>query len=164
MWSYYCARTDRSELDATGSLNVPRSGHTATLLSNGKVLVAGGFANFAGRRTDLAEVYDPATGAWSIIGSLNSPRYGHTATLLPNRKVLVTEGPAANSAKLYDPETGTWTVIGGAHIPRSRHTATLLPSGKVLVVGGSPDGSMKSFTISAERSGNRDLEWDRQPE
>jgi hypothetical protein len=70
----------------TGSLNTPRSGHTATLLPNGKVLAAGGRN---GSVLNSAELYDPATGAWSTTGSLNISRQGHTATLLPNGKVLV---------------------------------------------------------------------------
>src|SRR6266487_3627342 len=66
----------------TGSLNTARFAHTATLLSNGKMLVAGGFAN-SGNLTS-AELYDPASGSWSATGSLNTARYRHTATLLPN--------------------------------------------------------------------------------
>jgi hypothetical protein len=66
----------------TGSLTTLRSGHTATLLPNGKVLVAGG------RSLSSSELYDPATGTWTATGSLANERYGHTATLLPNGNVL----------------------------------------------------------------------------
>src|SRR2546428_168405 len=98
----------------TGSLNTPRSGHTATLLPNGMVLVAGGWG-FSGLH-NTAELYDPAAGAWSVTGGLNTPRDLHTATLLPNGKVLVAGGTTTttppdfglnNSAELYDPATGT---------------------------------------------------------
>ena len=106
----------------TGNLNRPRYEHTATLLSNGKVLVAGGVAYGV---LSSAELYDPVSGAWSLPGNLNAPRYRHTATLLPNGKVLVTggfndgfQGPVGsprvaplNSAELYDPATGTWSLI-----------------------------------------------------
>ena len=88
------------------------SSHTATLLPNGKVLVAGGYG--AGT-LDSAELYDPATGAWSATGSLNTARERHTATLLPNGKVLVAGGygdGTLDSAELYDPATGTWSATG----------------------------------------------------
>jgi Kelch motif len=124
----------------TGSLNVPRSGHTATLLGNGKVLVVG-FVVVGG---ESAELYDPATGTWSVTGSLNKPRWGHTATLLQNGKVLVAGGlfhgatstSYTNTAELYDPATASWTLTGSLHTERAIHTATRLQNGKILVVGG----------------------------
>jgi hypothetical protein len=136
----------------TGALNFPRSEHTATLLPNGKVLIAGGqgAAPLGGDPLTLssAELYDPATGMWTMTGSLNTARHNHTATLLPNGKVLVAGGLnssiyAADSiyatyAELYDPVAGTWTNTGALNFPRYYHTATLLPDGKVLVAGGSP--------------------------
>ena len=76
--------------DNTGSLNTARYDHTATLLPNGKVLVAGGLIIAA--ILTSAELYDPASGTWSATGSLNTARDGHTATLLPNGKVLVAGG------------------------------------------------------------------------
>jgi N-acetylneuraminic acid mutarotase len=118
----------------TGSLNTPRSGPTATLLSTGKVLVVGGRN---GNYLNTAELYDPETGTWSITGSLNTTHGIDTATLLPNGKVLVVGGIAnGNSAELYDPATGTWSNTGGLNVARFWHTATLLTNGKVLVVGG----------------------------
>src|SRR5437870_12666705 len=73
----------------TSGFNTPRYGLTATLLANGKVLVAGGYnTGFL----NSAELYDPATGTWSITGSLNTPRYGPTAPRLPHGKVLVASG------------------------------------------------------------------------
>jgi len=125
-----------------GALIRARAGHTATMLENGKVLVAGGF----NRRSDpsalaSAELYDPATGTWTNTGQLATGRYGHTATLLPNGMVLVAGGldstglPSA-SVELYDVATGAWTATGSLINVRELHTATLLPNGKVLVVGG----------------------------
>ena len=142
----------------TGSLNTARSRHTATLLPNGKVLVAGGFEGGVGALSS-AELYDPASGTWSATGSLTTARAYHTATLLPNGKVLVVGGTpdpdffgvVFSSAELYDPASGTWTTqpfIGSLHTARELHTATLLPNGKVLVAGGD-DGSGNSLT-SAE--------------
>ena len=71
----------------TGSPATARSSHTATLLPNGKVLVAGGSAPTG--PLACAELYDPASGTWTATGSLGTARYSHTATLLPNGKVLV---------------------------------------------------------------------------
>ncbi len=125
---------------ATGSLDTARYCHTATLLRNGKVLVAGGFGLDSVSLTS-AELYDPASGTWTATGSLNTARFLHTATLLPNGKVLVTGGYNSTigylaSAELYDPASGTWTTTGSLPTARDRHTATLLPNGKVLVAGG----------------------------
>lgn len=122
----------------TGTLGETRSGHTTTLLNNGKVLLVGG----TGKRDTLpgAELYDPTRGTWSRTNDMTIPRSLHTATLLRNGKVLVAGGsnPAGilSSAELYDPATGTWTMAGTLQDARSGHTATLLPDGKVLVVGG----------------------------
>ncbi len=117
----------------TGSLNRARSGHTTTLLPNGKVLVAGGCSDSGGR--DSAELYDPATGTWSYTGSLNTNRPGHSATRLQNGRVLVAGGFTANgdginTAELYDPATGTWSYTGSLNRKRGSHTATLLPNGR----------------------------------
>src|SRR5438874_110327 len=76
------------------SLNTARFLHTATLLANGKVLVAGGLDN-SFNATASAELYDPASGSWTATGSLNTARYEHTATLLPNGTVLVAGGVIA---------------------------------------------------------------------
>ena len=122
----------------TGSLSRGREFHTATLLPNGKVLVAGG-RGFGLVELASAELYDPATGTWSATGSLNTARYDHTATLMRNGMVLVAGGNPGelDSAELYDPATGTWSLTGSLNTPRKDHAATLLPSGMVLVTGGS---------------------------
>lgn len=136
----------------TGNLNIARDAHTATLLPNGNVLIAGGF--LAGSALNNAELYDPATGTWSSAGNLNTGRYRHTATLLPNGKVLVAGGLGANadlnSAELYDPATGTWSMTGNLNTAREFHTATLLSNGKVLVAGGFVNFDNGQVTNSAE--------------
>jgi autotransporter-associated beta strand protein len=126
-----------------GALQVPRQSHSATLLSNGKVLIAGGIDAVA--PTKSAEIYDPTTGASTETGLLQTERAYHTATLLPDGKVLVTGGVdddfiVLNSAEIFDPATGVWTGISGMATARQVHTATLLADGKVLVAGGYGDG------------------------
>jgi len=136
----------------TGSLATARRYHTATLLPNGKVLVAGGVNS--GNALVSAELYDPASGTWTATGSLATARYFHTETLLPNGKVLVAGGfdssgsNALASAELYDPASGTWTATGSLATARGGPTATLLPNGKVLVAGGYDFGS--GYFASAE--------------
>ena len=136
----------------TGDPITVRFWPTATLLQNGKVLIAGGLADDdVNTILPTAELYDPATGTWSITGSLNVSRYSFTTTLLPNGKVLAAGGylrgvpamvnPAGpqtslNSAELYDPATGTWSIAASLNMARDSHTATLLPNGKVLVAAG----------------------------
>jgi hypothetical protein len=127
---------------ATGAMKTGRGYHTATLLVDGKVLVAGGSGT---NQLGSAELYDPATGVWALTGPLNKTRDSHTATLLPNGKVLVAGGGANPNGggwrsiagcEVYDPTTGTWTLTGALNIPRDGHAANLLPNGKVLVTGG----------------------------
>src|SRR5882724_2372361 len=125
----------------TGLLNDARAGHTATLLNNGKVLVAGGRN---GVYLASAELYDPATGTWTATGLQSDARYGHTATLLDNGKVFVAgghNGVFLASAQLYDPATGSWTdTFGSLASRRAYHTATRLPNGKILIATGTEDG------------------------
>ena len=123
-------------------------GHTATLLPNGKVLLAGGFVNsvwdYGSSTSDNgASLYDSVTGVFSVTGNMTASRGGHTATLLPNGKVLIAGGADQDptgtglaSAELYDPSTGTFTQTGSMAVGRFLHTATQLQNGKVLIVGG----------------------------
>ncbi|NOJ94463.1 kelch-like protein, partial [Corallococcus coralloides] len=125
---------------ATGAMTSPRSFHTATLLKNGMVLVAGGRSAASGSFLSTAEVYDPVSGTWSATGPMASIRELHSATLLPSGKVLVAGGyngaGRAATAEVYDPDSGTWSSTSSMASNRSNHTATLLNSGKVLVAGG----------------------------
>jgi N-acetylneuraminic acid mutarotase len=128
-------------------LIVPRDSHSATLLADGRVLVAGGSAGFDRDRDNFrfvgeAEVYDPATGQWALAGMLCVPRIDHQALLLPNDQVLVVGGDVQGdpgrtaTTELYDPATNTWQLTGSLSVPRTEHSVTLLLDGRVLVVGG----------------------------
>ncbi|MEO8035872.1 MAG: kelch repeat-containing protein, partial [Acidobacteriota bacterium] len=135
----------------TGSMGIARNFHTATLLPNGKVLIAGGDNGFA---TNSAELYDPATGIFTATGSMMTARVYHSATLLPNGNVLVAGGydPTLRttfaSAEVYNPATGTFSPAGNLTGARSFQTATLLKSGKVLLAGGSDDvGTLPSAEL-----------------
>ena len=125
----------------------PRALHTATLLQDGKVLLAGGGAMDA---LGTAELYDPATGTFTETGSLTTGRGMHTATLLTDGRVLIVGGIGGEfdvsgssdsskplpTAELYDPATGTFTETGELNTARWMHSSTLLQDGRVLIVGG----------------------------
>ncbi len=124
------------------AMNVARSQHTATVLADGYVLVAGGYNDVSTSLTS-AELCDPMSQTWALtVNAMNGARSGHTATLLGNGQVLVAGGDTTGSAELYDPLAQTWTVTSSAmNVSRSGHTATLLASGQVLVAGGGNAGS-----------------------
>jgi hypothetical protein len=139
------------QFPATGLLVTARTQHTATLLNNGMVLIAGG-QNSSNTATATAEQYNPASQTFTSEGPLGTARYFHTATLLTsapnNGKVLIVggqnSGGVLSSAELYDPNAGTFSATGSLITARAIHTATLLPSGKVLIVGGQNSGGVLS--------------------
>src|SRR5205809_670148 len=121
-------------------LNQPRAEHTATLLANGTVLIAGG-RDAADQPLASAEIYDPATGAYTLLASpLPAPVWGHTATRLDDGTVLIAGGQRGvryrRAAQLFDPASDTFAALTPMSTPRGRHTATLLRDGRVLLVGG----------------------------
>jgi hypothetical protein len=137
----------------TGSPAIGRTGHIATLLPNGRVLIAGGMVR-NGVFLASAELYDPATGTFATAGSLGSVRgYGATATLLANGKVLITGGKGERScnasAEIYDPSTNQFAPTGAMTTQRCSGVAIRLLDGKVLVAGGdiTPDNEPQ---VSAE--------------
>jgi hypothetical protein len=137
---------------ATGTMAAGRASHTATLLLNGKVLIAGG-SNSAGAALATTELYDPATGSFTAANGMGSPRIFHTATLLSNGNVLVTGGMAnigngvsLSSAEVYDVGAGSFSATTAPMVTaRDSHFAVPFANGTVLVAGGS-FGSSSAFT------------------
>lgn len=118
--------------------------HSATLLHDGRVLVVGGQTAGQFGVAHSAEIFDPATGSWTVVRTPITPRFSHTATLLPDGRVLVAGGAALESrradpfesAETYDPAADSWAPALPMRQARTAHTATLLPDGRVLMVGG----------------------------
>jgi hypothetical protein len=115
-----------------------RTGHTATVMKNGMVLLVGGLNPNSFLAT--AELYNPTTGSFSPTGTMSMARQSHSATLLSSGKVLITGGATGSagfaSAELYDPATGTFSPTGTMGELRYGHSATLLANDKVLIAGG----------------------------
>jgi hypothetical protein len=118
---------------ATRSMGTPRAGHTATLLSDGRVLVAGGSDDYAPSSASLttsAELYHPASGSWSYAATMDTPEHSQSAIQLPDGRVLVTGG----SGELYDPGSDSWAAAGSRAATWGAR-AMLLRDGRVLVAG-----------------------------
>jgi Kelch motif/Galactose oxidase, central domain len=157
-----------------------RTWHTATLLADGRVLVAGGQSTGSqDSALSSAEIYDPSTRTWTSTANMSTPRTGHTATRLADGRVLVAggnswlptpgdlvqQGPHAvslNSAELYDPASATWSTTGSMHAPYSLAAAVLLSDGRVLMVAGGNaelyDAATGTWVVTASMITPRDGE------
>jgi Kelch motif len=138
---------------------------TATLLTDGSVLAAGGTVGggVSASPVNTVEIYEPSAASWAQTGSLNDARELNTATLLADGTVLIAGGAGCpsssceigaeivlSSAEIYDPSSGVWTLTGSMTSARSSQTATLLPDGTVLVVGGTSYFNGTNYVVSAE--------------
>lgn len=126
--------------EPVGDLLAARNHHTATLLADGRVLIAGG-SDGTGAAHASVEIYDPASRSFSFAGMLQSARYAHSATLLPDGRVLIAGGYGADrtaqtSAEWFDPASGTSIAAGDLGAAQIGHSATLLRDGRVLIAGG----------------------------
>lgn len=145
------------------SLRLPRLGHSATLLADGRVVVIGGHSDLAAYRS--VEIYDPLTGQWSPADDAPTTEYQHSATLLADGRILVAGGLLQSSAvvastALFDPSApagSQWVVADNLAAVRSSHTASLLPSGEVLLTGGY--GAQVQTLSSAELFDPRTRMW-----
>jgi Galactose oxidase, central domain len=131
-----------------GPMSVARHAHTAALLGNGAVLIAGGFG--PNGLESSADLYDDGSRTFSATGPMTTPRWGHTATTLVDGRVLIAGGEhlkagPLDSAELYDPAKGTFTFLGKMNRARWQHTATILKNGRVLLVGGVLENTAEVF-------------------
>ena len=130
---------DGANRESARNLVYARSSHTATTLSDGKILVVGGLGSDK-KPMSRVEIYDPKTDTWITTTDCRSPRADHTATLLKSGNVLVVGGTSdvgvASTAEIFDPKTKSWEYAGRMYFARQTHRATLLNDGRVLITGG----------------------------
>jgi hypothetical protein len=128
----------------------PRASGTATLLPDGRVLLAGGYPGEGTSPVASAEVFDPATGRFSATAPMTTPRAIHTATLLDDGRVLLSggidgEGEALQTTELFDPRTATFSTGHDLSSARAAHSAVALRN-RVVLVGGIVDGPALTTT------------------
>jgi len=146
------------EVGGPPSMLTPRTDHTATLLNNGKVLIAGGNNNSAAGSNGLntAELYDPVAKTFTAShGTMSTTRTRHTATLLLDGTVLLAGGDnstTVTTADIYDPSTDSFHATAGhmTTVRASGHSAVGLPNGKVLIAGGDYPPTNQGFPGTAE--------------
>jgi hypothetical protein len=134
---------------ATGSMSVPRIGHAAIRLNDGRVLVLGG-AQAPMASLASAEIFDPATGTFKPAGNMNAPRETPLVTLLKDGRVLIVggvewEGTDAFiilAAEIFDPATSKFTLSGRVQIARFDQAAVALPDGRVLILAGAANSAL----------------------
>ena len=147
----WVSASSSQQVQPLDNLAVPRTGHTATALSDGRILITGG-RDTDGNLVAASEIFDPETQTSAASTSLNTARVDHSATVLADGRVLVTGGTgdsgALSSAEIFDPahpENGFTAVASPMTSARTKHTATLLNNGSVLIAGGETGGTAEIF-------------------
>ncbi|HSK62620.1 MAG TPA: kelch repeat-containing protein [Pyrinomonadaceae bacterium] len=138
----------------SATMSVARRGHTATRLSDGRVLIAGG-ENSSDVLND-SELYDPASATFAAGGNMGAARADHSATLLSDGRVLIAGGRngagASATTDIFDPATGTFTSGPSMSVARAGHSATLFADGRVFIAGGESGGSAEILNVAAGTS------------
>jgi hypothetical protein len=146
----------------TGAMAIARDYHSAALLSNGKVLITGGYT--VQGASNSAEIYDPLAGSWSLAAPMIAARALHSSTALADGRAVVAGGIVAylpsNLTEVYEPATNTWTATGNLNTKRANQRAVLLPSGNAMVTGGYSYSRPDYFDLaSCELFGPLTLTW-----
>ena len=141
------------QIQSAGSMSVPRHGHTATVLADGRVLIVGGLDNSG--PLSAAEIFDPNQKTFTLAGNLVNARFGHTATLLADGRVLIAGGQDASgllaSAEIFNPADATFRLVAATMgAARAGHTATMRGDGTVLLAGGDAAGTAETFDPGTE--------------
>ncbi len=123
----------------TAPMTTARASHASALLSDGRVLIAGGWTGSAA--TAAAEIYDPVSDRFTRAGDLLGPRIHPVATVLQDGRVLITGGETrtgepVDAAEVFNPKDGTFTPVDRMTDARMNHTATVLADGRVFIAGG----------------------------
>jgi len=139
---------------SAGLMTVGRAGHTLSLLSDGRVLAAGGWN---GNFLSSAEIFDPATATWTAAAGMSRGRWGHTATLLGDGsgRVFVVggenyndgSGPHYRLTEMWDPASGAWSAGPPLNVRRAWHRTAVLPDGRLMAIGG-----ISSFSVGGTES------------
>ena len=143
----------------TPTLAIPRYGHDAVLLDDGRVLVGGGFTGIANNNViipfplGLVQSYEPKTGMWSMLEPEEGPGLGYSSIKLIDGKILFvgleeSEDQAVGMASVFDPVSDAWTPLPGSSSPRPFPSLALLDDGRVLVAGGlDVSGAASPFSL-----------------
>ncbi|HUE82366.1 MAG TPA: kelch repeat-containing protein, partial [Pyrinomonadaceae bacterium] len=133
------------------NLNTARRGHTSTRLNDGRVLVAGG--ENSGGVLNVAEIFDPATGLFTVGGNMTGARVDHAAVKLADGRVFLIGGRdgvgTTGTTEIFDPTAGTFTSGPAMSVARAGHSATLFADGRVFVVGGDGGGTAEIYDPAA---------------
>ena len=152
---YFMQDRSNGSVVSLGRMRLQRAAHSATVLRDGRVLIAGGMEQAEGEEinTASAELFDPSTKTFAPAAAMNQRRAGHTATLLPSGDVLIAggfdEGVALQSVEIFRSSTATFERVGDMLEQRDRHSSTLLNDGTVLIVGGNKNVGNNSI-LTAE--------------